>query len=200
MTVHTLVMKAGVTGLELISPIDRAGEVVNGQIRSGFHYVGQEPSAPTLDEYSWLDFVKDLGKIKLIEDRATPVVYIQVLLLSATATKLWMDALMELVPYRPIADLQADAEHAGTNRDGALTRLALGETREHDSRTQQILSHALSSSSLDERRAAIEGIYLLRWSAFVPYLRGASGRESDERMRHAIDLAIATCQGANPPG
>lgn len=194
MTADALLLGQDLQVLDVVRLIDKSCDALNRELALGVHYTGRVERRDDVDAYLWEDAFIGAGKISLIDDRSAPAMYVEVALLSHTARQLAHETLRRDLPVVSTTMLQDLAERSGPMRASALLRLAIGEDRPFDARTERILVDALRADSLDERRAALEGMFLLQWRQFASPVQEALAKETDPAMRRVLEATLKRCR------
>jgi hypothetical protein len=193
MSNNSLVLRREVDVREAMDAVRAAVTELNRELRAEWYYT-ESSDLDGVQIYTWDEPVHRYGTIRLNDDPFVPALYVSFEVQSSVRSTVGA-TLRKHVHAVPEQELQDDAEHGVPTRQTALMRLGIGEERLFDERTLRIVTAALESPDVEERRAATMAMFLLKWSAFAPAIERALAKEPDESLREQLAYTSELCRG-----
>lgn len=174
----------------LLSKMRKSIERINRDLDAYFapSQLEEQDAART---FSWVDYrYKDGREIRLTDDIEFPAQYLSITMPTGVMLDAICKVIFEAFDVLDCETLKLEAERDIDKNSGALARLGLGCTNDHDERIPHIISDGFRSKDVEKRRDALAAAYLLNRREFLPVLREAFVSETDDEIRRGLEFAI----------
>ena len=199
LTTKSVILRTPPPDNELRDAVERTLQDLNQKHHLDFEYSGAVEHSPGMPVHIWVESTHPGVEVRLVFDDVANLRYLSVRSPSRDLDSVQETLLSELVSrfnVLTLTELREEVRKSPVDQR-AWTQLALGLGSTFDEEAAHLVSAALESQDVRQRRGAAEAAALLQWPRLAGPLTAALDQETDESLRQVLEIA-ALVSSAQP--